>query len=332
MQPSGKRVAVIGAGPAGLGCADVLTRNGVEAVVFDRYDEIGGLLTFGIPGFKLEKEIIRRRRQVFEEMGIRFELGVEVGTDIAFETLLDEYDAVFVGIGTYKYVQGRFPGEDHAACHAALPYLVGNIRHLLELPQPPEAYINFAGQRVVVLGGGDTAMDCVRTAIRQGAESVTCCYRRDERNMPGSRTEVKNAKDEGVHFLWNRQPVEVAADPDDPSRILGVRVVTTELGEPDERGRRSPQPIPGSEELLEADRVIIAFGFRPDPPAWFDSAAIDTDPNGRVLAPSEGEFRYQTSHPKVFAGGDIVRGADLVVTAIFDGRQAAEGILDYLGV
>jgi glutamate synthase (NADPH/NADH) small chain len=184
------------------------------------------------------------------------------------------------------------------------------------------------GQNVVVLGGGDTAMDCNRTSIRQGAESVTCAYRRDEANMPGSKREVANAKEEGVEFLWNRQPVEIVGD----GKVKGVKLVTTQLGEPDERGRRRPEPVPGSEEIIPADRVIIAFGFRPSPADWFKDFNIELDDRQRVKAPSDNELKFQTSNPKVFAGGDMVRGSDLVVTAVFEGRQAAEGILDYLEV
>ncbi|GAB4349798.1 MAG: FAD-dependent oxidoreductase [Immundisolibacter sp.] len=328
--PTGKRVAVVGAGPAGLACADVLARAGVQAVVFDRYPEIGGLLTFGIPAFKLEKHVVLRRRAIFEGMGIEFRLGVEIGRDLPFECLLDEYDAVFLGMGTYKFVRGGFPGEDLPGVTPALPYLVANARRQLGIAQDPEAYIDLAGKRVVVLGGGDTAMDCNRTAIRQGAAQVTCAYRRDERNMPGSRTEVSNARDEGVQFLWNRQPLEIVAA--DDGRVAGVKLVTTELGPPDGRGRRQPQPIPGSEQVVPADAVIIAFGFRPDPPDWFERFGIRTDASGRVHAPATAPLAHQTSNPKVFAGGDMVRGADLVVTAVYDGRQAAEGILQYLGV
>ena len=328
--PTGKRVAVVGAGPAGLACADVLARAGVQAAVFDRYPEIGGLLTFGIPGFKLEKHVVQRRRTVFEGMGIEFRLGVEIGRDVAFERLLEEYDAVFLGMGTYKFVQGGFPGEDLPGVTPSLPYLVANARRQLGVERDPSEYIDLAGKRVVVLGGGDTAMDCNRTAIRQGAAQVTCAYRRDEHNMPGSHTEVGNARDEGVQFLWNRQPLEIVAG--DDGRVAGVKLVTTELGPPDGRGRRQPQPIPGSEQVVPADAVVIAFGFRPNPPDWFEQFGISTDTGGRVHAPAKAQLSHQTGNPKVFAGGDMVRGADLVVTAVFDGRQAAEGILQYLGV
>jgi glutamate synthase (NADPH/NADH) small chain len=328
VKDTGKRVAVIGAGPAGLGCADVLVRNGVKPVVYDRHPEIGGLLTFGIPEFKLEKEVIKRRRAVMEEMGIEFVLNTSVGQDISFEQLLNDYDAVFLGMGTYTYMKGGFPGEDLPGVYEALPFLISNVNHCLGLEKDSGEFISMQGQRVVVLGGGDTAMDCNRTSIRQGAKSVTCAYRRDEANMPGSKREVANAKEEGVQFLWNRQPIEIVGN----GKVEGVKMVTTQLGEPDERGRRRPEPVPGSEEIVPADRVIVAFGFRPSPPDWLAEHDIQCDDGGRVRAPAEHEFKFQTSNPKVFAGGDMVRGSDLVVTAVYEGRQAAEGILDYLNV
>ncbi|ERS91475.1 MULTISPECIES: FAD-dependent oxidoreductase [unclassified Halomonas] len=323
-----KRVAVVGAGPAGLGCADILVRNGVKPVVFDRNPEIGGLLTFGIPEFKLEKNVMERRRAVFEEMGVEFRLGVEIGRDITFDSLLEEYDAVFLGMGTYKYMEGGFPGENLPGVYKALDFLIANVNHCLGFEKDPGEYISFKGQRVVVLGGGDTAMDCNRTSIRQGATSVTCAYRRDEENMPGSRKEVANAREEGVEFLFNRQPVAVVGE----GKVEGVKVVRTRMGEPDENGRRRPEVVPGSEEVIPADAVVIAFGFQPDPPEWFATAGVEVDERDRVKAAEQSEFAFQTSHEKIFAGGDMVRGSDLVVTAIYEGRQAAEGILDYLGV
>ena len=323
---TGKKVAVIGAGPAGLGCADVLTRNGVQAVVYDKNPEVVGLLTFGIPEFKLEKEVVKRRRDVLEGMGVEFVLNTEVGTDVQFDQLIEDYDAVFLGMGTYTYMKGGFPGEDKEGVYEALPYLVANNKKQLELDSPD--YVDLAGQKVVVLGGGDTAMDCNRTAIRQGADSVQCAYRRDEENMPGSRREVNNAREEGVEFLWNRQPVEVVGN----GKVEGIKVVTTALGDPDERGRRSPQAIPGSEEIISADAVVIAFGFRPSPAPWFSDYGVEIDEGGRVVAPEQGACAFQTTNPKIFAGGDMVRGSDLVVTAVWEGRQAAEGILDYFTV
>ena len=325
---TGKRVAIVGAGPAGLGAADILARNGVKPVVFDRYPEIGGLLTFGIPSFKLEKEIVRTRRAIMEGMGVEFRLNTDVGTDIPFGQLLDDFDAVFLGMGTYAAMRGDFPGEGLPGVHEALPYLISNINRLLGYEQDPNAFINMRGQRVVVLGGGDTAMDCNRTAIRQGARSVTCAYRRDEENMPGSRREVANAKEEGVQFLWNRQPLEIVGN----NHVEGVRLITTELGPPDAQGRRRPETVPGTEEVIAADQVIIAFGFQPSPADWFREFDIQTDTRNRVNIEHGGDCFGQTSNPKVFCGGDMVRGSDLVVTAVFDGRRAATGILDYLGL
>ena len=328
VRPTGKRVAIVGAGPAGLGCADVLVRNGVEPVVFDRYERIGGLLTFGIPPFKLEKEVVEKRREVMQGMGVEFRLGTDVGNDIAFERLLDEYDAVFLGMGTYNYVQGGFPGEDLPGVYEALPYLISNVNHELGLPGSADKLVSLRGQRVVVLGGGDTGMDCNRTAIRQGAASVACTYRRDETNMPGSRRDYKNSKEEGVEFLFNRQPIEIVGS----ERVEGVKLVATQLGAPGPRGRRIPEPIPGSEEVVAADAVIIAFGFLPSPPNWFDGHNIRLHGNGRVRVSASRETPFQTTNPKVFAGGDMVRGSDLVVTAVFEGREAATGILAYLNI
>ena len=327
--PTDKKVAIIGAGPAGLGCADILTRNGVKAVVFDRYPEIGGLLTFGIPQFKLEKQVLERRREIFEGMGIEFRLNTEIGVDVDIDDLMAEYDAVFLGMGTYKAMEGRFPGEGLPGVHKALDYLIGNVNQKMGYEQDPEAYIDLREKTVVVLGGGDTAMDCVRTAVRQQADRVYCVYRRDEINMPGSRREVENAREEGVQFLFNRQPIEVV---EYFGQAIGVRVVETQLGEPGEDGRRRPEPIAGSETTIEADAIIMAFGFQPSPADWFTDINISLNEWEGVVAPEHQAFKFQTSNPKVFAGGDMVRGSDLVVTAIWEGRQAAEGILDYLGV
>ena len=327
--PAGKTVAIIGAGPAGLGCADVLARNGVKSVVFDRYPEIGGLLTFGIPEFKLEKKVMTLRREIFEGMGIEFRLNTEVGRDISIDEILAQFDAVFLGMGTYTYMRGNFPGEDLPGVYEALPFLIGNVNNNLGFEQKPEDYVNLKGKRVVVLGGGDTAMDCVRTAVRQQAEHVICAYRRDEHNMPGSRREVKNAREEGVEFLFNRQPVEVV---EYFGQACGVKMIQTELGEPDADGRRRPQPIAGSEEVMEADAVIIAFGFQPSPPQWLGVADVALNDWDGVIAEEYQAFKFQTTNPKISAGGDMVRGSDLVVTAIWEGRQAAEGILDYLEI
>ena len=338
---TGKRVAVIGAGPAGLACADVLARNGIQAVVFDRYEQIGGLMQFGIPSFKLEKSIIARRREVLEGMGVEFRLGVEIGKDLGIEELLADYDAVFLGTGAYRYTDGGLPGQDLKNVLPALPFLVQNGRIVsgndpwgrpIAGWEDTMALPDMAGKRVVVLGGGDTGMDCVRSAIRLGAAKVTCAYRRDEANMPGSAREVANAREEGVRFLFNRAPLAIEGDDE---QLIGVRVVETKLGEPDARGRQAAVPIEGSESLLDADIVIIAFGFSPTVPEWLAAQGVEGSPNGRIVAGGvapDGSERlpYQTTNPKLFAGGDAVRGADLVVTAVAEGRDAAHSIAQLL--
>src|SRR5210317_157985 len=292
---TGKRVGIVGAGPAGLAAADVLARNGVRSVVYDAYPEIGGLLTYGIPPFKLEKQVVRQRREILEGMGVKFVLNTRIGEDKRFEELLAEFDAVFLGMGTYEYVTGGFDGEDLPGVYDALPYLVGNVYRELGHDETDTPYIDLEGRHVVVLGGGDTGMDCNRTAIRQGASSVTCAYRRDEENMPGSRREVANSKEEGVTFLFNRQPLEILGD---ANGVTGVRVVETKMGSPGPDGRRRPEPIEGSETILAADAVVIAFGFRPNPPGWFGECDIDTLDSGRVLVKAMGAIPYQTSNPK----------------------------------
>ncbi len=325
---TGKRVGIVGAGPAGLAAADVLARSGVRSVVFDSYPKIGGLLTYGIPPFKLEKQVVDQRREILEGMGVEFVLNTRIGEDKPFAELADEFDAVFLGMGTYTYVRGEFPGESLPNVHEALPYLVSNVYHVLGDENSPLPWVSLEGLNVVVLGGGDTGMDCVRTAIRQGAASVTCVYRRDEENMPGSRREVRNSKEEGIEFLFNRQPLEIVGT----DRVTGVKVIETQLGAPGTDGRRQPEPVPGTEKTLQADAVIIAFGFRPSPPEWFDDYSIETLPSGKVRVASLGAHPFQTTNPKVFAGGDMVRGSDLVVTAVFEGREAAKSIVNYLDV
>ena len=325
-----KKVAIVGAGPAGLACADILVRNGVKPVVFDKYEEIGGLLTFGIPSFKLEKDVIKRRREIFTEMGVEFRLNTEIGKDIDFQALLDEYDSVFLGMGTYKSMQGGFDNEHVEGVFDALPFLIANTNRVMGLEKDPADFVDMKDKTVVVLGGGDTTMDCVRTSIRQGAKRVICAYRRDEESMPGSRKEVQNAKEEGVEFVFNVQPLDIALTGE--GTAAGVKLVKTEMGPPDINGRRRPVEVEGSEHVLEADAVIIAFGFQPSPASWFADYGIILDEKGRVIAPAGGKYAYQTANPKIFAGGDMVRGSDLVVTAIDEGRKAADGIMDYLGV
>jgi len=320
-----KKVAIVGAGPAGIGCADILIRAGIKCDVYDKQSEIGGLLTFGIPEFKLEKSVVRRRRKILEEMGIKFHLNKEVGKDISFKKLHEGYDAIFLGMGTYTSLEGGFQGEDLPQVHKAIDYLIGNTNHLLKVKQEPVDYINLKGKNVVVLGGGDTAMDCNRTAIRQGANSVSCLYRRDEKNMPGSRREVVNAQEEGVKFEFNTQPIAIIGN----DKVEGVKTIQTKLGVPDQNGRRVPVPIPGSEKIYPADEVVIAFGFRASPADWFKDFNIKINNAGLVEAPEKQELKFQTSNPKIFSGGDMVRGSDLVVTAIWEGREAAKSIIQF---
>jgi glutamate synthase (NADPH/NADH) small chain len=321
-----KKVAIVGAGPAGIACADVLTRSGVHSHVYDKNEEIGGLLTFGIPEFKLEKSVVKRRRKILEEMGVKFKLGKEIGKDLPFKKLYDEYDAVFLAMGTYTSLEGGFAGESLPGVYKAIDYLISSTKKLLKLQTNKNEFINLKGKNVIVLGGGDTAMDCNRTAIRQGAKSVKCLYRRDEENMPGSKREVQNAKEEGVEFEFNIQPIDIVGS----EKVQGVKIVKTQLGEPDQNGRRVPIPIPGSEIIYEADAVIVAFGFRASPSSWFGDFEINTQKNGLVIAEEHQEYKFQTSNKKIFSGGDMVRGSDLVVTAIWEGREAAKSIIKYV--
>lgn len=325
--PRPEKVAIIGAGPAGLGCADILARNGIQVVVYDRHPQIGGLLTYGIPSFKLDKNVISTRRTVLEGMGIVFKLNTEIGTDISFDNIINDYDAIFLGLGTYTPMTGNFINQETQGVYQALPYLIGNTCHIMGTYNTNYPYINLNNKNVVVLGGGDTAMDCVRTAIRQNANSVTCVYRRDEINMPGSKREVVNAKEEGIDFLFNRQPVSIEIQ---NQKVIGLNCIQTQLSQPDETGRCRPEEIKGTEELIQADAIIIAFGFQASPAQWFSQANINVNEWGLVQANKHTENPFQTSNPKVFAGGDMVRGSDLVVTAIAEGREAAMGILNYL--
>ncbi|WP_409309422.1 formate-dependent uric acid utilization protein AegA [Pectobacterium sp. B1J-3] len=329
--PSGKRAAIIGAGPAGLACADVLARNGVQAVVFDRHPEIGGLLTFGIPSFKLDKHVLTHRREVFSAMGIEFQLNTEIGKDISFTQILNEFDTVFLGVGTYRSMKAGLENEEASGVFDALPFLIANTKHIMGLPElAEEPYISMEGKRVVVLGGGDTAMDCLRTSVRQGAVTVTCAYRRDEANMPGSKKEVKNSREEGAEFMFNVQPQKICLN--EQGAVCGISFIRTELGAPDASGRRRPRPIPGSEFIQPADAVITAFGFQAHSMPWLEEADVSLDSWGHITAPASGHIPCQTNHPQIFAGGDAVRGADLVVTAIADGRKAAMGMIEAMGL
>ena len=320
---TGKRVAVIGAGPAGLSCADRLARAGIQADVFDRYEEIGGLLTFGIPPFKLEKHVMLTRRLVLEAMGVRFHLRTDIGKDISFEKLLADYDAVFLGTGCYTAVDAQLPGQDLPGRLEALPFLIANARQILGSNVQSDISLDFANKNIVVLGGGDTAMDCVRTSIRLNAASVTCVYRRDEASMPGSRREVGNARDEGVQFLFNHAPVAIEGT----DKVSGVRLQETKTNVAG-KSRSEFSATSGNEKILAADIVITSFGFRPSPASWLEQHGVQLQETGRIQV--SGGLPYQTSQPKIFAGGDNVRGADLVVTAVHDGRDAGLAIARWL--
>jgi len=324
VRPKPWSVGVVGAGPAGLACADVLSRNGVSVTVYDRHPEIGGLLSFGIPDFKLELQVMRQRRQVFEEAGIKFRMNCEIGRDIEANDLLNMHDALFFGTGTYTPVEADLPGMDAGGVVPALPFLIGQTAHLYGLKMAGYPHINLSGEDVLVLGGGDTAMDCVRTAVRQGAKSVTCVYRRDRENMPGSQREVDHAMKEGVKFEFNTLPVALQHQ---QGRLSGLQIVRTELIANQDGGRARPQNIAGSDQVLPASAVIFAFGYRPSPPDWLESLSVRTQSNGLV---SMTGLPGQTSNPAIFAAGDMVRGSDLVVTAIADARIAAQGMLQYL--
>ncbi len=321
-----KKVAIIGAGPAGISCSDVLIRSGIHCDVFDKNKEIGGLLTYGIPEFKLEKSVVRRRKKILEEMGIKFHLGKEVGKDIPFNKIFNNYDAVFLGMGTYTSLEGGFNGEKLPGVYKAIDYLISNTKKILNPKIENDEFIDLKGKDVIVLGGGDTAMDCNRTAIRQGAKSVTCLYRRNELNMPGSRREVKNAKEEGVSFEFNVQPIDILGK----NKVDAVKTVKTILGEKDHNGRKIPMTVPNSEKIYKADAVIVAFGFRASPATWFKDFNIQVKKNGLVIAEEKQNFKFQTSNKKIFSGGDMVRGSDLVVTAIWEGREAGKSIIKYL--
>jgi glutamate synthase (NADPH/NADH) small chain len=332
IKPDAARVAIIGAGPAGIACADQLARNGIRAVVFDRYPEIGGLLTFGIPGFKLEKDVMRERKAFLEDIGVEFRLNTEVGVDVSFEKIQNDYDKVFLAMGTYQSVQTTLPGFDSGKLINALDYLIGNVNQQEQFGMVRYPEINLKGKTVVVLGGGDTAMDCVRTAIRQGADCVSCVYRRDEKSMPGSPREVQNAKEDGVQFIFSLAPVSLILDAD--SNVVSVTVTKTELTIDESTGNQRLEQKSGSEFELKADAVITAFGFKASPASWFDQAKIELNENGLVsMQPSvncELNYSQRTSAIGIYAGGDMVRGADLVVTAIAEGIQAANEILEDL--
>jgi glutamate synthase (NADPH) small chain len=316
-------VGVVGAGPAGLAAAETLRRKGYKVTVYDRYDRVGGLLVYGIPNFKLEKEVVARRAARLEAGGVQFVLNCEVGRDVTFEALRRRHDALLVATGVYKAKELGVPAGTSKGVLAAMEFLTAANRIGLgdEVEGFASGVLDAKGKRVVVIGGGDTAMDCVRTAVRQGAKSVTCLYRRDRANMPGSLTEVKNAEEEGVHFEWLAAPKAVLGD---ARKLKGVRAIRMRLGAPDASGRQSPEEAPGTEFDLPADLVIKALGYdAEDLPKLWDEPYLKLSRWGTIRVD---ERTFQTSVPGVYAAGDIVRGASLVVWALREGREAAEGI------
>jgi len=324
---SGQSVGIIGAGPAGMTAAEYLRAQGYDVHVYDRHDRAGGLLTYGIPGFKLEKHVVMRRVKRLEDGGIVFHLGFEVGRDATLAQLREKHDALLVATGVYKARAIKAPGVGSPGVVKALDYLIASNRKGFgdDVPAFDAGSLNAAGKHVVVVGGGDTAMDCVRTAVRQGAKSVKCLYRRDRANMPGSQREVSNAEEEGVEFVWLSAPEAFEAAEE---AISGVRAAKMRLGAPDASGRRAPEIDPGSEFRLEADLVIKALGFDPEPlPQLFDAPDLSVTRWGTLRIDHKS---MQSSIDGVFAAGDIVRGASLVVWAIRDGRDVAEKMHAYL--
>ena len=319
-------VGIIGAGPGGLAAADALRRAGVQVTVYDRYDRAGGLMTYGIPGFKLEKDVVMDRIRQLEDGGVEFVLNCNVGEDITFDAIHGKHDAVVIATGVYKSRDLGGPNAGATGIVRAIDYLTASNRKSFgdDVPEFDSGELDASGKRVVVIGGGDTAMDCVRTAIRQGAQSVKCLYRRDRANMPGSQREVANAEEEGVEFVWLTAPKGFAAS----DAVEGVMVEKMRLGAPDATGRQAPEVIEGADYLEEADLVIKALGFEPeDLPKLWGVEELTVTRWGTIRA----DFgTHATSLPGVFAVGDIVRGASLVVWAIRDGREAAESVMDYL--
>jgi glutamate synthase (NADPH/NADH) small chain len=321
-------VGIIGAGPGGLAAADMLRRRGYQVHVYDRYDRVGGLLVYGIPNFKLEKDVVERRAALLAEGGVQFHLNIAVGADVSFAELRERHEAILIATGVYKARELELPGSGLENVLHAMDFLTASNRKGLgdTVPAFEDGTLNAAGRDVVVIGGGDTAMDCVRTAVRQDAASVKCLYRRDRTNMPGSMREVANAEEEGVEFVWLSAPEAFLGDPG--SGVSGVRAQKMRLGPPDSSGRQSPEPIPESSFTLHADMVIKAFGFDPeDLPALFGEPELAVTRWGTIKA----DFNTGlTAMPGVFAAGDIVRGASLVVWAIRDGRDAAAAIHAYI--
>lgn len=315
---NGKRVAVIGSGPSGISAATFLLRKGFEVEMFERADRAGGLLMYGIPGFKLDKTTVDRRINWLLEAGMKLHTNCEIGKDKAISDLEKEFDAIYLAIGATASNKVKVDGEDSSNVYFAIDFLTGIQKR--NLGTKNVNYIDVKDKRVVVIGGGDTAMDCVRTSVREGAETVKCLYRRDEANMPGSKKEVVNAKEEGVEFVFNVSPKSIKTS---NGLATGVELLETMMSEPDASGRQKVVIKDGSEFVEEADVVILALGFSPEVPAFLKELHVETNSWGGVVIDSS----YKTSNKKVYAGGDCRRGAHLAVTAAVDGREAAKAIV-----
>ena len=318
---SDKKVAIIGSGPAGISCATFLLRKGIGVTMYEREDRAGGLLTYGIPGFKLDKTKVQRRIDWLVDAGMELKLNCEVGKDIDIKEIESNFDAIFVGIGATEPKSLNLKGEDAPNVYNAMEFLTNIQKKNFGLKIDK---IDVLDKKVVVIGGGDTAMDCVRTSVREGAKEVRCLYRRDEANMPGSKKEVVNAKEEGVEFGFNLSPVSIAVNND--GLATGVEVIKTKMQEPNSNGRRGVSNIEGSEYIEEADIIILALGFNPLAPKFLQDLNVELNSWKGIIVDDD----FKTSNPKVYSGGDAKRGANLAVTAAFDGREAAKAIINSL--
>ena len=316
---SDKKVAIIGSGPAGLSAATYLLRSGIAVTMYERSDRAGGLLTYGIPNFKLDKKIVERRVKLLQDAGLNLVLNSEVGKDITFEEIANTHDAMFIGVGATKAKRASLAGENASNVYDAMDYLT-NIQKK-NFKTPYDKKFDFKDKDVVVIGGGDTAMDCLRTAKREGAKSVTCLYRRDAHNMPGSKKEYKNAMEEGVDFTFFASPKEIILN--EASKAVAVEVVKTTLGVKDESGRQRMEELKGSEFRVNADVIIMSLGFDTEVPSFLAENGIETNKWGEIIINEE---THETTTSGIYAGGDCYRGADLVVTAAYDGREAARSI------
>jgi glutamate synthase (NADPH/NADH) small chain len=317
---SNKKVAVIGSGPSGISAATFLLREGIGVEMFERSNKAGGLLTYGIPGFKLDKSAVERRMQWLKDAGLKLHLNCEIGKDKSFKELEQQFDAIYLAIGATKSNYAKIDGEDAKDVHLAIDFLTSIQKRNFGIEQ--ENFIDVKDKTVLVIGGGDTAMDCVRSSVREGAKSVKCLYRRDEANMPGSKKEVVNSKEEGVEFMFNVSPKAIKVENE---KVVGVELLETAMSEPDATGRQKVELLEGSDFTEEADVVILALGFSPEVPAFLNEGEIKTNGWGGVITND-----FQTSNKKVFSGGDCQRGAHLAVTAAADGRDAAKKIIKFL--